>query len=229
MIMLPIATRSSLVASSVSLLREQISSGQWPVGMKIPVEAKLAEMLQVSRGTLREAVRSLADAGLVEVRQGDGTYVRSQTDPAGMLHRLRHATLRNQFEARLGLEVEAVRLAALRHTTEDIAHLHALLDARGNWKDEQDKPAFVARDFAFHVAIVATARNAALVDLYRFFSDAVNETIASTLGDDIPEPDMAAHRTFINAIASGDPAHADATVRAFMSPILLSLEKLLDR
>src|SRR6201995_2839803 len=115
MIMLP-ATRSSLVASSAALLRAQISGGEWPVGMKMPVEAKLAEMLQVSRGTVREAVRSLAVAGLVEVRQGDGTYVRSQTDPTDMVRRLRHATLRDQFEARLGLEVEAVRLGALRHT-----------------------------------------------------------------------------------------------------------------
>jgi DNA-binding FadR family transcriptional regulator len=226
--MLP-APRSSLVASSAALLRAQISGGEWPIGMKMPVEAKLAEMLRVSRGTVREAVRSLVVSGLVEVRQGDGTYVRSKTDPADVLQRLRHANLRDQFEARLGLEIEAVRLGALRHTAEDISHLHALLDARGNWKNEQDKPAFVVRDFAFHVAIVATAGNTALVELYRFFSSAVNETIAATLGEDIPEPDMAAHRSLIDAIASGEPARSDETMRAFMSPVFLTLETLLNR
>jgi DNA-binding FadR family transcriptional regulator len=227
--MLPAANRSSLVSSSTALLREQIGSGQWPIGTKIPVEARLAEMLQVSRGTVREAIRSLAVSGMVEVRQGDGTYVRSHTDPVDTLRHLRHANLRDQFEARLGLEVEAVRLGAVRHSPEEIAHLHALLDARGNWKNEQDKPAFVARDFAFHVAIVATAQNTALVELYRFFSSAVTETIAATLGEDIPEPDMPAHRSLIDAIASSDPSRADETLRAFISPVLLTLERLLNQ
>jgi DNA-binding FadR family transcriptional regulator len=80
-----------------------------------------------------------------------------------------------------------------------------------------------------HVAIVATAKNTALVELYRFFSSAVNETIAATLGEDIPEPDMAAHRSLIDAIASHDPTRADETLRAFMSPILDTLGRLLNR
>jgi DNA-binding FadR family transcriptional regulator len=218
------AERSSLVAASAILLREQISSGRWPIGMKIPPEAKLAEMLRVSGGTVREAVRTLGASGLIEVRQGDGTYVRSHSDLADTLQQLKRAGLRDQFEARLGLEVKAVRLGADRHSPQEIVHLHALLDARGNWNSERDKPAFIARDFAFHLAVVATAHNPVLVELYRFFSCTVNETIAATLGEDLPEPDTGAHRSLIDAIATGKPKCADEVVRAFMSPILLTLE-----
>jgi DNA-binding FadR family transcriptional regulator len=202
------------------------------VGMKMPVKAKLAEMLRDATGQSGNSAGGRENPG--GLRYGRGPPRRRHlssvaANPADMLQRLRHANLRDQFEARLGLEIEAVRLGALRHTAEDISHLHALLDARGNWKNEQDKPAFVVRDFAFHVAIVATAGNTPLVELYRFFSSAVNETIAATLGEDIPEPDMAAHRSLIDAIASGEPARSDETMRAFMSPIFLTLETLLNR
>lgn len=209
------------------MLREQISSGKWPIGSKIPVEAQLAELLRVSRGTVREAVRTLVDAGLLEVRQGAGTFVRASSSNHDVLRRLRHATLRDQFEARLGLEVEAVRLGAVRHTSEMIEELYALLEQRGDLHGDDDKPDFIANDYAFHLATVATSNNTALIDLYRFFSQTVNETIAATLTAEIPEPDMAAHRSIIEAIASGDPGHAEAILRAFMAPILSTLNQLM--
>jgi DNA-binding FadR family transcriptional regulator len=221
------AARSSLATNAADLLREQISSGAWPVGTKIPVEAKLAGMLEISRGTVREAVKTLAASGLLEVRQGDGTYVRSRIDPVQAVRRLRHSSLRDQFEARLALEVEAARLAAVRHRADQIGHFHALLDARGNWDAGDDKAAFVARDYAFHLAVVAASGNPALVQLYQFFSESVNETIASTLDEDIPEPDMAAHRSIIHGIASRDPDQADKAVRAFMTPVFQTLTNLL--
>lgn len=225
--MISAVSRSSLVAASADSLREQIARGAWPVGSRIPIEPELATMLGVSRGTVREAVRTLSAAGLLEVRQGAGTFVKADTASDDVLRKVRRAALRDQFEARLGLEVEAVRLGAVRHAPATIAELHALLDARGSWRDEADKPEFIRRDHAFHAAVVATSRNSALIDLYGFFSQAVNETIAATLTAEIPEPDMRAHRSIVDAVASGDPDRADATLRAFMSPILLKLNRLL--
>ena len=144
-----------------------------------------------------------------------------------MLRRLRHATLRDQFETRLALEVEAVRLGAVRHTPEMIDNLYGFLVLRGDWRDEADKPTFIAHDHAFHKAVVATSRNSALIDLYDFFSVAVNATIASTLTAEIPEPDIAAHRSIVDAIRTNDPDHAEVTLRAFMAPILATLNRLL--
>ena len=184
-------------------------------------------MLQVSRGTVREAVRTLATAGLLDVRQGAGTFVRARVSTGDVLRKVRRTTLRDQFEARLGLEIEAVRSAALRHTAPMISELHDLLDARGDWVDEADKPEFIVRDHTFHAAVIAASCNQALVELYGFFSQSVGETIAATLTAEIPEPDIAAHRSIVEAIASGDPAGADATLRRFMAPILSTLSQLL--
>jgi DNA-binding FadR family transcriptional regulator len=217
----------SLVNSSAQLLRSRITHGEWPLGSKIPIEAELAKRLKVSRSTVREAVRILAVQGLLDVRQGAGTFVRATAVANDVERRLERATLRDQFEARLGLEVEAVRLGSLRHSPRTIATLHALLDARGESNDARDKPGFVAHDHAFHVAVVAASKNEALINLYEFFSQSVSKTIAATLTGDIPEPDMAAHRSIIDAMASGDPERADATLRAFMSPILSTLNHML--
>jgi DNA-binding FadR family transcriptional regulator len=219
-----IAARTSLVDSSAAILREHIVKGSWRVGDKIPVEPALAEMLGVSRGTARAAVRSLVDAGLLDVWQGSGTFVKSVQEISADVKRIRRTGLRNQFEVRRALEVEAARLAATRATPEDIQRLRSLLAKRGDWLGhETDNSRFVADDYQFHLGIVKAAHNRALLETYQFLSCAVNETIASTLEIDIPEPDRAAHEALIDAIASGSPSIADRAIRRFMNPILKAL------
>lgn len=219
--------RSSLVDAAANKMREEIAEGRWKVGERIPTEPSLAEMLQVSRGTVREAVKTLSVAGLLEVRQGSGTYVRAASDPADTLRRLRRASLRDNFEVRCALEVEAARLAARRCTGEDVEHLRVLLGARGTWTDESGKQAFVEGDLAFHLALVAATRNPALEELYRWFAATVSDTITATTEGDLPEPDEAAHLAIVDAVATGDPELAEAAVRNFMAPILAELDRLL--
>lgn len=226
------ASRSSLVDLAAASMMAEITNGHWPLGERIPIEPRLAELLQVSRGTVREAVKMLVSQGMLEVRQGSGTYVRAVADPAASMLRVRRAGIRDQFEVRCALEVQAVRLAALRHSQEDLAQLQTLVTARGVYDiadvaDETAKADFIARDLDFHKAIVATAKNTALTEIYQFFSAAVKETIASTLKNELPEPDQAAHQSIVDAIASGDPEHAAAAMYAFMAPILNELERLL--
>lgn len=79
---LPQAPRRSLVDSTIELIRGQIEGGAWKVGERIPREQELAEMLEVGRNTVREAIRVLSHGQVLEVRQGDGTYVRTNIDPA---------------------------------------------------------------------------------------------------------------------------------------------------
>jgi DNA-binding FadR family transcriptional regulator len=221
------APRSSLVDTAANIMREQIAAGHWKVGERIPTEPKLAGMLQVSRGTVREAVKILAFSGLLEVRQGAGTYLRAVCDSDDTLKRLKRASLRDHFEVRCSLEVEAARLAARRRTDEDVVRLHRLLEDCGRRSDHYDNAAFVERDLAFHQALVAVARNPALEELYRWFSAAVSDTIAATFETDLPEPDQSAHRAIVDAIAAGDPDSAEIAVRRFMAPVLAELEMLL--
>jgi DNA-binding FadR family transcriptional regulator len=86
--------RLSLVDSAVAELRSAVARGEWPVGERIPTEPRLSEQFGVGRNTVREAVRVLVHAGLLETRQGDGTYVRARLDPAEALRRVERSTLR---------------------------------------------------------------------------------------------------------------------------------------
>ena len=221
--MLAQAPRPSLADTAAASIRTEIASGRWAVGTRIPIEPELAHRLGVSRGTLREAIRTLVHGGLLEVRQGSGTYVLSNVDPSDSLHKLRRASLRDQFELRCALEVEAARLAALRHTARDLQQLRNLLAQRGNHEGAQGAAGFIERDMAFHLAIVDISGNLALVETCRFVSGYLKETIASPLGEGPPEPGDDAHRAIVDAIASRDPERAAAAVRAFMAPMLAAL------
>lgn len=218
------AGRTNLTDSATESLRAEILDGRWLVGARIPNEATLSEQLAVSRGTVREAVRALVSQGLLETRQGSGTYVRSAFDPTAALVRVRRACLRDQWEARTALDVEAARLAALRHTPADIERLDRLLAERGTVADDGQRN-FVCRDLAFHKAIVAMTGNHAMMELYDFFTATIAETIQATLGGDLPEPDASMHAQIIDAIASGDPGRAGDAVRAFMAPVLSQLDR----
>ncbi|GAB3675974.1 FadR/GntR family transcriptional regulator [Salinisphaera aquimarina] len=214
--------RGSLVESVIDHLRRIIASGEWPVGDRIPVESILAERMGVGRNTVREAVRVLVHAGMLDTRQGDGTYVRAQLDPAQTLRRIDRAGLRDRIEVRLTLEVEAARLAAGRRNETDIADMRRALQARADAGDALE--ARIAHDARFHQAVVAAAHNSALMELYRHFAGAIRNTIERTETDiDLPEPSQADHERLLNAIRTGDQPGAADAARALLTPALDAL------
>lgn len=219
-------SKTNLADTAVETIRNEILRQRWTIGERLPNEAALSAMLSVSRGTVREAVRVLVSQGYLETRQGSGTYVLSTADTSRPLTMARRAGLRDQFEARLALDAQAARLTALRQTPVAIAGLRALLAERGNYEGG-DKAAFIARDLAFHQAVIAASGNGVLIGMFDFFSTLITETIEATLGEDLPEPDMSAHAAIVDAIESGDPDAADAAVRRFMAPVLSALDRLL--
>ncbi|WGT64484.1 FadR/GntR family transcriptional regulator [Variovorax paradoxus] len=223
--MLAQAPRTSLADSAANSIRAEISAGRWTVGSRIPIEPQLALLLGVSRGTVREAVKTLVSRGLLEVRQGSGTYVRSGFDPAANLQKMQRASLRDQFEVRRALEVEAARLAAVRHTAKDLRNLRTLLGKRGLPDASDGGASFIQRDLDFHLAIVDISGNLALAETCRFITGYIKDTIASSMGTSLPEPDNAAHESIVEAIASRNPDRAAEAVRAFMAPMIDALSQ----
>lgn len=174
------ARRSSLVDQVIDQLRDEIAGGGWPVGAKIPPEPVLSETLGVGRNTVREAVRALTHAGLLESRQGDGTYVRATSELSGAVRRrLETAELVETLEVRRGLEVEAARLAATRRTDADIAAIAVALARRDAAWAAGEHAAFVEADLAFHTAVVEATHNRVLTDLYHDFSAALRASIGA--------------------------------------------------
>ena len=145
---------------------------------------------------MREAVRTLAYSGVLEVR-GDGTYVRRNVDPAETMRDVDRAARSDHLELQCMLETECARYAARRRTDEDLATLRKLLKARGEREASRDVKKFVERDRAFHIAVAAASHNHALEALYRYFSPIlanVEDILVELDEAEIPEPDMRAHR-----------------------------------
>ncbi|MCW7538854.1 FadR family transcriptional regulator [Aquabacterium sp. A7-Y] len=217
--------RRTLVDQAVDRMRLCLERGEWQVGERIPIEPELAAQLGVSRNTVREAVRVLAYSGVLEVRQGDGTWVRSAVDASDVPQDLSRATLREHLEVRAMLEVEAARLAAERRSADDLEAMRAALSLRGEHLNKRRRSVFVEHDLAFHRAVVEAAHNPALAKLYAFFERAVRATVRATLDlDDLPEPDYAAHLRVFEAISRGNSAAAVDASRALLQPMLDALD-----
>lgn len=216
--------KGSLVETAIESLRHAIETKQWLVGDKLPVEAELSEALGVSRNTVREAVRVLAHVGMLETRQGDGTYVRATRDAGETLKRIARTQLTDQLEVRIMLETEAAKLAAQRRTDQDIRAMTTALDARGRaGSDLQER---IRQDEAFHHALVAASHNSALSELYDYFSHAITQTIERTESDaDLPEPSQEDHELLLAAVRRQDSEKAEKLARALLSPSLQALRK----
>ena len=83
----PVSRGTTLSDRVIARLRQQITSGAWPVGSRIPTEPELVAQLGVARNTVREAVRALAHNGLLDIRQGSGTWVVATSELAGVMQR----------------------------------------------------------------------------------------------------------------------------------------------
>lgn len=223
-ILLPQAPRRSLVDSTIDLIRAQVEGGAWKIGERIPTEQELADMLCVGRNTVREAIRVLSHARVLEVRQGDGTYVRSNIDAAEIMRRVSRSSLREHFELRAMLEAEAARLAAHHRSEADVALLRSLLQRRGEKQDHEAGEAFVDADIEFHGAIARISGNTALAELYRYFSSTARFYMLSALNErDLPMPGVDPHEAVVDAIDRRDAEAAAAAARALAAPLLTAL------
>jgi DNA-binding FadR family transcriptional regulator len=117
-------TGSERARATLAYLRRKITTGEWPVGSRIPIEPELSEQTGVGRSTVREAVRSLASMGMLETLPGRGTFVRSSAPTSTLLNEfLNDFTLEEILSYRRALEIEAAQQAALHRTDEDVAAL----------------------------------------------------------------------------------------------------------
>ncbi|KUO18097.1 FadR/GntR family transcriptional regulator [Streptomyces dysideae] len=203
--------RASTLAAQVSdQLREQLASGRWPVGTRIPGEMELAEMLGVSRNTIREALRALIHLGLLEARVGDGTYVRVTSELEAVLLR-RAATTRpaDVLELRAVLEEHAAGLAAERRSAADTARLRELLAAARESNRSGSMARVAAADGAFHLAVVRAGGNELLVELYEYLGNALSALLAALPWDaEVTAEHEHWHGALVDAIAAGDAVAA---------------------
>lgn len=111
---------------TLAFLRRKITSGEWPINSKIPIETELMQLLGVGKTTVREAVRSLASIGMLETLPGRGTFVRSRTPVSSVLtDYLSDYDSSEILVYRRALEIEAARQAALHRTDDQLEAMRA--------------------------------------------------------------------------------------------------------
>jgi GntR family transcriptional regulator, transcriptional repressor for pyruvate dehydrogenase complex len=155
-------------------VRELIYKGTFKPGQQITPERNLAASMQVSRTSVRNAINKLVTMGLLEHRQGQGTFVASpenrRGNPLAAAMATEEATLSDLLEVRLGLESNAAELAARRATEKDlIAIEESLAEMEQDMKD--DGHISTNSDAAFHMAITFATKNPVLIHLMRNFYD----------------------------------------------------------
>ena len=163
------AHRGTTAEEVISQLREMIHRGELRPGDRLPPERDRAN-LGVSRPTLRGGIRSLAAVGVLESRQGAGTFVVKSdgppaldSSPLRLMASLHGFTSADMFEARRSLEMAVAGLAAARATSEHMALLSE--EIAGMYASLDDPEQFLVHDMRFHQAVASASRNRILTSL----------------------------------------------------------------
>ncbi|MDT0343798.1 FadR/GntR family transcriptional regulator [Streptomyces litchfieldiae] len=213
----------SLTDKAIARIRELIQSGDLPPGAKLPPEQQLAAELGLSRNLMREAVKALVVARVLEIRRGDGTYVTS-LEPrlllAGLgaaVEMLRGETLLQLTEVRRLFEPVATGLAATRITAEQLAEVRRRLDAMRAARDNAEL--LTEHDAAFHRAVLAATGNETLVSLLEgISSDTLRVRVWRGLVDqDAAGRTVAEHETIYAALCDRDAPLAQAAALVHVS------------
>ncbi|MFJ1511900.1 FadR/GntR family transcriptional regulator [Cellulosimicrobium funkei] len=212
--------RVGLIDQAAARFRDEIVSGRWAVGERIPTEAALVAEFGVGRNTVREALQSLVHAGLLRREQGRGTFVISRSELTGTLERqLAGGSRRHYLELRLALDSTAASLAAASRSDDDVEHLRELRDRREAAWEADDREARARADLDLHRAIVAATHNPLYVTLYSSMLD----VFTVHMRDEENADDETAHRhhhELVEAVARQDAAGAAAAVAAIFEPFL---------
>lgn len=226
------AKQSRIFQDVVEQIQEAIISGKLKKGDQLPAERDLKERFNISRGTLREALRVLEQKGLIEIRTGvaggsivKGASTEQVSESLGLLIRYKKVSLDNLAEFRERIEGDVAALAAERATADDISRLEKLL-AEASAHLEKGEPhwdSFIRTDELIHLALTEITRN----PLYITVLETVYHNIHTYYESFLPMEESVLKENFtdlaniIEAVKDHDPAragnHARDHVRRFNS------------
>jgi GntR family transcriptional repressor for pyruvate dehydrogenase complex len=224
----------ALTDEAITKLRSMIQSGDLPPGARLPPENQLAIQMGISRSGVREAVKVLESARVLDVRRGDGTYVTSLApklllEGVGFaVELLQGETLLEVMEVRRLLEPAATGLAARRVSD---AQLEELAGALQDMRDAASDPeALLRADVAFHRIVIASTGNETLTSLLDGLS---NQTARAriwrglVLGN-VTEATIDEHRAIYDALRARDPFLAQSAALLHVNTSEAWLRTVLD-
>ena len=170
--------KQSIPEAIIQELKSLIDSGYITQGNKLPSERELAKMLDVSRPSLRIAIKALSLLGILENRQGDGTYLTNSDqwpiEPLSIILSLHKGALMDIFEARECVENTCAGYAAIRRDEGDLNEMKRILDLMRATFNDPDK--YIKHCLNFHKAVILSAKNPVLIDLTEKIYKLLEET-----------------------------------------------------
>jgi GntR family transcriptional regulator, transcriptional repressor for pyruvate dehydrogenase complex len=211
------AIRRNKVYEEVARQLERMILTKLQPGDKLPSERELAEMLGVSRSSIRDAIRSLELVGMVEPRQGAGTIVR-EISAEQLVNPLSNALVRQQalvselLDFRKMLEPPLAARAATHASAEEVAEMEEIL-ARQNEKLASGQVA-TAEDSEFHYAVAMASGNSVVLKVLDILMDLLRGTRERSLQvEGRPQKSLAGHRRILAAIKRRDVEAAKDAMR----------------
>jgi GntR family transcriptional repressor for pyruvate dehydrogenase complex len=189
----------------VRQVKQMIAEGRLKSGDRLPPERDLAEKFVVSRTSVREALRALESLGLIEIRAGEGTFVRgvsveSLIEPLALVMAAQREAIGELFEARRVLEPAIAALAAGRATPEEIHEMERILEDQA--REIAAGKTGLAQDAAFHAAIGTAAHNRAITRIAHAIMDLLTQSREESLNTPgRPTRSHQDHRRILQAIA----------------------------
>jgi len=196
--------QSKISDEVVIQIKDQISSGHWTPGAKIPGELKLKDLFGVSRVSVRDAIQRMVGMGILVVRRGEGTFV-SDILPKNYFNALLPILMVNGagileiLEFRSMVEVESARLAAARASQEDLARLGEILEQMKKCKGSQSL--FAEEDLNFHTALALASHNSVLVKVNTILHDMLKHTMREIVELTGYEGGILYHTKILEAVA----------------------------
>ena len=171
-----VPTRTRVFDTILAFFRRQLETGRLKAGDRLRPERELAELLNVSRPSLREALRAMELLGLVEIRHGQGAFMRAPEPAAltgffGLVFAASPNLALGFVDLRIALECQAVRLACDHADDVDLQHIEAALARMP--RSDSDGDLGAEADYEFHRAIVAASKNESLI----FMCEAIAELL----------------------------------------------------
>lgn len=219
----------------VDQINEYFLNGKLKPGDKLPTERDLASRFNVSRTSVREALRKLEIKGIIEIKQGSGSFIKTSENLAveeisSTIMNAEKKLIYEMLELRRMLEVECASLASQRATSEDLNRIREALEMMDHAKNDVELG--LQADLNFHISIVYASHNSIFLQLIKTLSGHMQDTIRATRRQIMANPKrnqdtINEHKEIYLAIATGDADQAAQLMEKHITQIRKELTESL--
>ncbi len=213
--------RKTLAQEVADRLIEGISSDEYAIGEKLPIESELMKIYGVGRSSIREAIKFLSIQGILNVQQGVGTFVVSKNAHETLDSQMNKAQIEEVQEVRSLLDSKIAAKAAINRTEEDLKTIKKYLDLRNQFAEENLATECYQADINFHLAIAESCGNNLLKEIYKVATKHIMSSFETRHHNNTESFKISQkiHTDLFNAIENGDAEKASFIAQKIVDQI----------